>query len=148
MLTKTVVKPFSCVGNAPTVASKPPHVSGFFMAIYLDEQTGPVLKMLLKRELKRLPSNFVADRLLKMVEADDLRKETISKCEHDYQPMYGFHAICPKCYGLKDGYEIWSATPITEKEERGADNPPSSKDDSAIPPSIPTHPDAEQIPLT
>lgn len=77
------------------------------MAIYLDEQTGPVLKMLLKREIKRLPTNFVADRLLKMVESDDQRKLKISSCDHVFQTLYGFHEQCNKCYGLKDGYEIW-----------------------------------------
>jgi hypothetical protein len=77
------------------------------MAIYLDDQVGPYLKQLLKRELVRLPSNFVADRLLKMVETDDARKEKISACEHSYQPLFGFHEQCTKCTGLKNGYEIW-----------------------------------------
>jgi hypothetical protein len=113
------------------------------MAIYLDEQTGPMLKALLKREIKRLPSNFVAERLLKMVESDEERKATIDSCEHDWNPMTGHKTQCNKCGGLLDGFEEWTSDSFLR--ERGADNPPSSQDDSAIPHSTPTHPDASKL---
>jgi len=79
------------------------------MAIYLDEQVGPYLKQLLKRELIRLPKNFVAERLLKMVESDDERKATIASCEHDWNPCVGHRTICNTCYALKDGFEEWTS---------------------------------------
>jgi hypothetical protein len=77
------------------------------MAIYLDEQVGPYLKYLLQKKLKDSPKDFVAERLLKMVIADDERKAKIASCPHRYQPMYGFHEICPDCGGLKNGFEEW-----------------------------------------
>ena len=78
------------------------------MAIYLDEQVGPMLKQLLKRELLRLPSNFVAERLLKMVVADDERKAKIASCTHEYIPLVGHREECNVCGGLKDGFEEWT----------------------------------------
>jgi len=86
------------------------------MAIYLDEQTGPELKRLLKKEIELHPKNFIAPRLLKMVEQDDKRKETIKNCEHEYSPMYGFHDKCNKCSGLSNGAEIWTNNPVTQKD--------------------------------
>lgn len=99
--------------------------------------------MLLKRELKRLPSNFVAERLLKMVEADDLRKETIANCDHDYQKLYGFHEQCTKCTGLKNGYEIWVCEDLKYTVDRGNGDPTThqSQDYGNAGPSIPTNPD-------
>jgi len=116
------------------------------MAIYLDEQVGPYLKQLLKRELVRLPSNFVAKRLLKMVESDDERKQTIATCEHDWNPLIGHKTQCNKCGGLLDGFEEWTSESFLR--ERGLDYPPSTKVDSAIPDSTPTQPNAEQTTLT
>lgn len=87
--------------------------NGANMAIYLDEQTGPELKRLLKKEIELHPKNFIAPRLLKMVESDDKRKETIKTCEHSYQPMFGFHDKCSKCGGLDNGAEIWTNEPTT-----------------------------------
>lgn len=82
------------------------------MAIYLDQQTGPMLKQLLKRELIRLPSNFVAERLLKMVISDDERKATIASCEHDWNPMTGHKTQCNKCGGILDGFEEWTSNEL------------------------------------
>ena len=90
----------------------------FFMAIYLDEQTGPMLKTLLKRELLRLPSNFVADRLLKMVISDDERKAKISSCEHDWNPMTGHKTQCNKCGGLKDGFEEYTSDEFIKSQRK------------------------------
>ena len=112
MLANRVVR-FRVWGICLTRASKPPHVSGFFMAIYLDEQTGTELKRLLKKEIELHPKNFIAPRLLKMVESDDQRKENIKNCEHSYQPMFGFHDKCNKCTSLSNGAEIWTKDPIT-----------------------------------
>lgn len=84
--------------------------------IFLDEQTGPELKRLLKKEIELHPKNFIAPRILKSIEADDKRKQIISTCEHEYSPMYGFHDKCNKCSGLNNGAEIWSNKPITKKD--------------------------------
>lgn len=75
--------------------------------IFLDNQTSPMLKTLLKKEIEAHPLNFIASRLLKMVEEDEARKEKIKTCEHTYQPLYGFHERCKGCGGIKDGYETW-----------------------------------------
>lgn len=77
------------------------------MAIFLDNQTSSEIKRLLKKEILLNSHNFIAPRLLKMVESDDQRKLEISLCEHNYQPMYGFHEKCNLCTGLKDGFEEW-----------------------------------------
>ena len=119
------------------------------MPIYLDEQTGPMLLMLLKRELKRLPTNFVADRLLKMVETDDARKEQIRTCEHDHQPLYGYHEHCGKCSGLKNGFEYFGNEKLTQEEYQrigtiegdGERTTHQSQDFGNAAPTIPTQPD-------
>lgn len=105
------------------------------MAIYLDDQTGPMLKNLLKKEIARLPSNFVAERLLKMVEGDDERKATIRSCSHSFNEMVGHRETCRKCFSTKDGFESWS------NKGNGERTTHQSKDYGNTAPTIPTQPD-------
>lgn len=112
------------------------------MAIFLDEQTGPMLKQLLKRELKRLPSNFVADRLLKMVEADDERKQKILTCTHQWNKMTGHKTQCDFCWALQDGYEIWESDSFMRE---GAPTTHSKEHNNAAP-TTPTQPHGSTTP--
>lgn len=69
----------------------------FFMAIYLDNQTGPVLKRLLEKRLVESPKDFVTQRLLDMVISDDKRKEDIGNCEHEKGKRFSQETLCIKC---------------------------------------------------
>jgi len=114
------------------------------MAIYLDEQVGPHLKYLLQKQLKNSPKDFVADRLLKMVEADDERKKKIALCDHQWNEMTGHHVQCDKCQCLLNGEE-WISDSFLR--ERGADDPPFSThiEESAIPHSTLTDPNVPKL---
>lgn len=67
---------------------------GFFMAIYLDEQTRPYLERLLKN-IKE--TDFIGKRIQGMLEADAKRLDEISKCEHISGEYIGHKTCCTKC---------------------------------------------------
>ena len=70
---------------------------GFFMAIYLDNQTRPVLKRLLKKRLEASPKDFVTERILGAVEADERRLEEMGDCNHEPGNYIGEKNCCSKC---------------------------------------------------
>lgn len=83
--------------------------------IFLDEQTGPELKRLLKKEIELHPKNFIVPRILKSIEADDARKQKIADCpKHDWNPMTGIKTVCNLCGGKQDGFEIWTSNEIAD----------------------------------
>lgn len=82
------------------------------MALYLDNQTRPVLKRLLQKRLLDYPKDFVSERLLKAVEADENRLQEISICEHESAKYTGKKTCCAKCgsfYGPGMGFS-WNKT--------------------------------------
>ena len=64
------------------------------MALYLDEQTRPYLKKLLK-DVKE--NDWIGQRLQKMVEADTMRLSDISECDHIPTEYIGKKTCCGKC---------------------------------------------------
>lgn len=67
------------------------------MPIYLDNQTRPVLKRLLEKRMKESPKDFVSERILRAVEADERRLESITNCEHEVGEFTGHKTCCVKC---------------------------------------------------
>ena len=90
------------------------------MALYLDDQTGPVLKCLLETRLKESPKDFVSKRLLDAVNADDNRKIGISDCKHVEGEYVGKKTCCVKCEGnFKVGHGIsWSLKKLIKEKKK------------------------------
>lgn len=119
------------------------------MAIYLDDQTTSEIKRILKKEIERSPHNFIAPRLLKMVENDDQRKENIKTCTHKNQRLFGFKEECNKCHGKVNGYEVWVCEELKEtlgvEKGNGEQTTHQSKDFGNTAPSTLTHPDQSTL---
>lgn len=67
------------------------------MAIYLDEQTRPLIEKLVKDRQDSHPKDFIADRLAKALEADRDRLKALAICEHSPAFYLGKKACCAKC---------------------------------------------------
>lgn len=80
------------------------------MAIYLDEQTRPGLTRILKKWKEGHETDFICDRLIKALEADNQRLEYIRDCQHEPGSYTGHKRCCVKCganYDVGMG-ENWS----------------------------------------
>lgn len=67
------------------------------MAIYLDDQTRPVLTRIIKKWRAEHPTDFVADRIQKALDADQSRLDGIASCEHKKGEYVGEETCCVKC---------------------------------------------------
>jgi hypothetical protein len=69
----------------------------FFMPIYLDEQTRPVLESIIKKWIELHPKDFVAERIQKSLASDQARLDSISQCQHTTARYVGTKTCCAKC---------------------------------------------------
>lgn len=67
------------------------------MAIYLDQQTRPVLKRIIKKWQEAHPKDFVADRIMGSIITDEKRLEEIAFCQHTIARYVGKKTCCSKC---------------------------------------------------
>lgn len=70
------------------------------MAIYLDEQTRPVMERIIKKWLEDHPKDFVAERIQGSLETDANRLKGIAECEHIEGEYVGHKTCCTKCGSL------------------------------------------------
>ena len=67
------------------------------MAIYLDEQTRPVLERIIKKWREEHPKDFVADRIQGALESDAAQLKFRTDCEHIDGEYVGHKTCCTKC---------------------------------------------------
>lgn len=93
------------------------------MPIYLDEQTRPELKRILDKWIETHPTDFIAERLQKALEADNFRLQVIRDCKHEPGVYAGEKACCVHCgANYEPGMgEHWSLTekPFIKAEVEG-----------------------------
>lgn len=79
------------------------------MAIYLDEQTRPYLERLIKKRVEKSDKDFIAERIDKMLVADQERLNSIRECSHITGTYSGKKTCCTKCGSSpKGGRTEWT----------------------------------------
>jgi hypothetical protein len=89
------------------------------MAIYLDHQTRPYLERLIKKQIEKSDKDFIAQRVMGMLEADWKRLERMGECEHEEGTYTGKKTCCKKCEAVyKEGQGIsWELDLKTDRSE-------------------------------
>ena len=85
------------------------------MAIYLDDQT----RVWLERKVKDIKStDFVGERVRKMLEADRQRLDDMAECEHVAAEYVGHRTCCSKCSAFFDEGmgQSWTLKELTQSK--------------------------------
>jgi len=79
------------------------------MAIYLDQQTRPYLERLIKNQIIKSDKDFIAKRIMSMLETDQKRLDGIRDCKHEFAKYIGEKTCCVHCGTYDDGMgESWT----------------------------------------
>ena len=75
--------------------------------IFLDRQTRPYLERLIRNQIIKSDKDFIAKRIIGMLEADWKRLEEVKNCKHKYGEYIDKKTCCIKCgdYGVDMGEE-------------------------------------------
>jgi hypothetical protein len=76
------------------------------MAIYLDQQTRPYLERLIRNQIIKSDKDFIAKRIMSMLESEEKTIKEMSECEHEFVEYVGSRISCCKCNSFQE--ERWT----------------------------------------